>query len=163
MRYLLLGLILYTTPVCTVAHAQEAVLLIRHAEQVHDVENPPLTDDGLVRAKAWAAIFQNAGIDVIYTSKKTRTKQTGAAIAEKLNLPLKTMSRREITGLVDQIRVEHGDDVVLIVSHSKTIPKLVEAFAPSATGPGIEKDDYGNLFVIVPRGGKDATVVRLRY
>jgi broad specificity phosphatase PhoE len=130
---------------------------------VHDVEDPPLTDDGLNRAKTWATIFRDAGIDVIYTSKKVRTKQTGAPIADELNIPLKMMSRRDIDGLVNQVRKEHSDDVVLIVSHSKTLPKLVEAFAPSATGPAIKKSDYDNLFVIVPRGEKDATVLRLRY
>lgn len=163
MRHHVFSLILFMISVFAIAQAQEAVFLVRHAEQVHDVEDPPLTDEGLNRAKAWAGIFRDAGIDVIYTSKKVRTRQTGTAIADELNVPLKMMSRRDITGLVDRVRVEHGDDVVLIVSHSKTIPRLVEAFAPSVEGPKIEKDDYGNLFVIVPRGEKDASVLRLRY
>ena len=163
MRYYLLSLVLVTISVTAVAQAQQAVFLIRHAEQVHDVEDPPLTDDGLNRAKAWATIFRDAGIDVIYTSNKVRTKQTGTSIADELNLPLKTMSRREVTGLVNEVRKEHSDDVVLIVSHSKIIPKLVEAFVPFAEGPAIEMDDYDNLFVIVPKGDNDATVLRLRY
>jgi len=163
MRYHLFSLILFTISVTAVAQAQEAVFLIRHAEQMLDVEDPPLTDDGLNRAKAWASIFRDAGIDVIYTSKKIRTKQTGAPIASELNIPLKTMSRRDVSGLVNQVRKEHGDDVVLIVGHSKTIPKLVEAFVPSTKGPTIEKDDYDNLFVIVPKGENDATILRLRY
>lgn len=163
MRYHLFSLILFTISVTAVAQAQEAVFLIRHAEQMLDVEDPPLTDEGQNRAKAWASIFRDAGLDVIYTSKKVRTKQTGAPIGSELNIPLKTMSRRDVTGLVNQIRKEHGDDVVLIVSHSKTLPKLVEAFVPSAKGPAIEKGDYDNLFVIVPKGENDATVLRFRY
>ena len=163
MRYYLLSLILFMISVNSVAQAQEAVFLIRHAEQKHDVEDPPLTDDGLNRAKEWATIFRDAGIDVIYTSKKVRTKQTGAPIADELNLPLKTMSRRDIDGLVNLVRKEHNDDVVLIVSHSKTVPRLVEAFVPSAEVPSIEQDDYDNLFVIVPKGENDATVLHLRY
>jgi 2,3-bisphosphoglycerate-dependent phosphoglycerate mutase len=163
MRYHLLSLILFTISVTAVAQAQEAVFLIRHAEQMHDVEDPPLTDDGLNRAKAWASIFRDAGIDVIYTSKKVRTKQTGASIADELGLPLKTMSRRDVTGLVNQIRKEHSDDVVLIISHSKIIPKLLEAFVPVTKGPVIGNGDYDNLFVIVPKGEDDATVLRLRY
>ena len=163
LRYHLLSLILFIISVTSAAQAQEAVFLIRHAEQMHDVEDPPLTNDGLNRAKVWASIFRDAGIDVIYTSKKIRTKQTAVPIAEELNLPLKTMSRREVNGLVNHVRKEHSDDVVLIVSHSKTIPKLVEAFAPSARGPAIEKGDYDNLFVIVPKGENEAKVLRLRY
>jgi broad specificity phosphatase PhoE len=165
MRYhlLSLSLILFTVSVTAVAQAQQAVFLIRHAEQVHDVEDPPLTDDGLNRAKAWATIFRDAGIDVIYTSKKVRTKETGAPIADELNLPLKAMPRSDINGLVDQVRKEHSDDVVLIVSHSKIVPRLVEAFVPLAEVPAIERDDYDNLFIIVPKGENDAMVLRLRY
>lgn len=163
MRYFLLSLILVTISLPSVARSQEAVFLIRHAEQVHDVEDPPLTEDGLKRAKAWANLFRDAGIDVIYTSKKARTQQTGKAIADELNLPLRTMSRRDISGLVDRVRQEHSEDIVLIVSHSRTIPKLVEAFVPSAKAPAIEKNDYGNLFIIVPNGERDATVLRLHH
>ena len=163
MRYHIFSLILFTITVNSVAQAQGAVFLIRHAEQMHDVEDPPLTDDGLNRAKAWASIFRDADIDVIYTSKKIRTKQTGAAIAEELNLPSKAMPRSDINGLVNLVRKEHSDEVVLIVSHSKIVPRLVEAFAPFAEVPAIEPGDYDNLYVIVPKGEDDTTVLRLRY
>ena len=163
MRYHIFSLILFTITVNSVAQAQGAVFLIRHAEQMHDVEDPPLTDDGLNRAKAWASIFRDADIDVIYTSKKIRTKQTGAAIAEELNLPSKAMPRSDINGLVNLVRKEHSDEVVLIVSHSKIVPRLVEAFAPFAEVPTIEPGDYDNLYVIVPKGEDDTTVLRLRY
>ena len=163
MRYLLFSLILFTISVNSVAQAQEAVFLIRHAEQMHDVEDPPLTNDGLNRAEAWATIFRDADIDVIYTSKKVRTKQTGAAIAKELNLPLKAMPRSDISGLVNLVRKEHSDDVVLIVSHSKIVPRLVQAFVPFAEVPAIKPGDYDNLFIIVPKGENDASVLRLRY
>ena len=163
MRYQLLSLILLIISATQIAHSQEAIFLIRHAEQVHDVENPPLTKEGLERAGAWASIFRDAGIKMIYTSKKARTKQTGESIAQELNIPLETMSRRDVTGLVNHVRKMNADDVVLIVSHSKIIPKLVEEFAPFVELPTIKPDDYDNLFVIVPKGESHATVLRLRY
>lgn len=73
------------------------------------------------------------------------------------------MSRKDLNGLVNQVRKQHSDDVVLIVSHSKLIPGLVEAFVPSATGPAIDKSDYDNLFVKVPRGENAGRVLRLGY
>ena len=163
MRYQFPSLFLLIIFVIPAAHSQEAIFLIRHADQMLDVENPPLTADGIDRAKAWAAIFRDAGINMIYTSKKTRTKQTGEAIAQELNIPLVTMPRRDVTGLVNQVRKEHPDDVVLIISHSKIIPKLVAAFAPFAEIPTIKMDDYDSLFVIVPTGEEDASVIRLRH
>ncbi len=165
MRYRPIGIILvilFSFAVLSAAHAQEAVYLIRHAEQVLDVEDPPLTDAGQQRAKAWAGILRDAGIKVVYTSKKRRTKQTGEPIAEALNIPLETMTRRDVAGLVDRLRTRHADDAVLIVSHSRTIPKLLKELGHSEDVT-IELDDYGNLFIIVPQGESDPLVLRLRY
>ena len=163
MRYGCIGLFLLVFSATPPSFAQEAIFLIRHAEQVHDVEDPPLTEDGFGRAKTWATVFRDAGIKMIYTSKKMRTKQTGEVIAQELNIPLQQVSRRDIDGLVDQVRKEHADDLVLIVTHSKTLPKLLQAFAPFGEYPVIKPDDYDNLFIIVPKGKAEPTVMRLRY
>jgi broad specificity phosphatase PhoE len=163
MRYVFLSLILVVISATQLTYAQEAIFLIRHAEQVHDVEDPPLTEDGFARAKTWATVFRDAGIKMIYTSKKIRTKQTGETIAQELNISSQQVSRRDIDGLVNLIRKEHTDDIVLIVTHSKILPKLLEAFAPFGEYPTIKPDDYDNLFIIVPKGKAEPTVMRLRY
>jgi 2,3-bisphosphoglycerate-dependent phosphoglycerate mutase len=163
MRYQLISLILLIAAAAPLAHAQEAIFLIRHAEQVHDVEDPPLTEDGVDRAKTWATVFRDAGIKMIYTSKKMRTQQTGQVIAQELDVPLEQVSRRDIDGLVNQVRKEHTDDLVLIVTHSKTLPKLLKAFAPTGEYPVIRPNDYDNLFIVVPKGKAKPTVMRLRY
>jgi broad specificity phosphatase PhoE len=162
MRYLLLSLILFIIVAIPVAQGQDVVYLIRHAEQELYLEDPPLTYAGHQRAKAWATIFRDADIKVIYTTKKVRTKQTGEAIAQELNVPLEAISRRDVDGLVNRVRKEHAEDAVLVISHTRTVPKLVEAFGYSTNGT-IERDDYDNLFVIVPEGESEATVLRLRY
>jgi broad specificity phosphatase PhoE len=163
MRYQLIGVVLLITAAAPVAHAQQAIFLIRHAEQMHDVENPPLTNAGLDRAKTWATVFRDAGIKMIYTSKKTRTKQTGEAIATELNIPLRQVSRKDIDGLINRVRDEHTDEVVLIVTHSKFLPKMLKAFAPLGEYPVIDMDDYGSLFIVVAKGEAEPTVVHLHY
>jgi broad specificity phosphatase PhoE len=163
MRYGLLSLILLVISATSSAYAQEAIFLIRHAEQVHDVEDPLLTEDGFDRAKTWATVFRDTAINKIYTSKKKRTKQTGEIIALELNIPLQQVSRRDIDGLVNRVRKEHADDLVLIVTHSKTLPKLLQAFSPFGEYPVIKPDDYDNLFIVVPKGEAEPTVMRLRY
>jgi broad specificity phosphatase PhoE len=163
MRYQLIGIILLITAAAPVAQAQQAIFLIRHAEQMHDVENPPLTEAGFDRAKTWAAVFRDAGINMIYTSKKMRTKQTGETIARELNIPLRQASRSDIEGFVDQVRNEHADETVLIVTHSKTLPRLLKALAPFGEYPVIEKDDYGSLYIVVAKGEAEPTVIRLHY
>jgi len=163
MRYQFCSVVLFIIFTAPVTHAQEAIFLIRHAEQMLDVEDPPLTEAGFDRAKTWATVFRDAGIKMIYTSKKMRTKQTGEVVAQELNIPLQQVSRRDINGLVDQVRKEHTDNLVLIVTHSKILPKLLKAFAPSGEYPTIKPDDYDNLFIIVPKGKIEPTVMRLRY
>ena len=163
MRYVFLSLILIVISATQLTYAQEAIFLIRHAEQMHDVENPPLTEDGFDRAKTWATVFRDTGIKKIYTSKKMRTKQTGETIAQDLNIPLQQVSRRDIEGLVNLIREEHADDIVLIVTHSKILPKILKTFAPLGEYPTIKPGDYDNLFIVVPKGGAEPTVMRLRY
>ena len=145
-----------------VAHAQQVVYLIRHAEQVLDVEDPPLTEAGHQRAKAWARILRDANIKVIYTSETQRTRQTGAHIAKALTIPMESIPRGDVAGLVSQLHSQHANDAVLVISHTRTIPKLVKALGHSEKGV-IKREDYDNLFVIVPKGQNDATVLRLHY
>ena len=144
------------------ARADQVIYLIRHAEQMHDVEDPPLTDIGQQRAKIWARILRDANLKMIYTSKKRRTMQTGQPIAEALEVPMETISRKDVQGLVDRVHNEYANDAVLIISHTRTLPKLVKAFGSFDDGT-INRDDYDNLFVIVPKEEDDATMLRLRY
>ncbi len=165
MRHRLIStilLILFSFSPLPIAHAQQVVYLIRHAEQMLDVEDPPLTEKGNQRAKSWADILRDTGIDVVFTSKKRRTKETGEHVVQALKIPMETMSRKDVTGLVNRLRTQHADDAVLVISHTRTLPKLVKALGYSEEGT-IERDDYDNLFVIVPKGENDATILRLRY
>lgn len=164
MRYTLIGIILvvlFSFAALPAAHAQEVVYLIRHAEQVLDVEDPPLTEVGHQRANAWAAKLRNANIKVIYTSKKRRTRQTGEPIAQALSIPSEALPRRDVVGLVDRLRTRHAGDAILIVSHSRLIPKLLKELG-HWEDVTIGRDDYDNLFIVVPRSESEPLVLRLR-
>lgn len=144
------------------APTQEVVYLIRHAEQALEGSDPPLIEAGHRRAKALSAILRDAEIDVIYTSQYRRTKQTGEAIAQALDIPLETMSKYDVAGLVTRLHTQHADDSVLIVSHSGVIPLILRKFGYSQYVI-ISKADYDNLFIVVPRADMPPLVLRLRY
>jgi phosphohistidine phosphatase SixA len=166
MRYGFLSFILLVISAAPVAHAQEAIFLIRHAEQMLDVEDPPLTEAGNKRAKAWASILEKADIKAVYTSKKRRTKQTGEFIAQALNIPLESVPRKEVTRLVDKIRIQNDGERVLIVTHSRQLPKIFKELGLSAEVSEkvtFSKDEYGNLFIFVPEGEDGGMVLQLRY
>ena len=144
------------------ASAQEVVYLIRHAEQALEGYDPPLIEAGHRRAKALSAILRDAEIDVIYTSQYRRTKQTGEAVAQALDIPLETMPKYDVAGLVTRLHTQHADDSVLIVSHSGVIPQILREFGYSQYVT-INKADYDNLFIVVPRVDMPPLVLRLRY
>jgi phosphohistidine phosphatase SixA len=148
-----------------VAYVQEVVYLIRHAEQALDVEDPPLTETGYKRAKTWASILEKTGIKVVYTSKKRRTMQTGERIAQALNIPMKSVPRKEVTHLVKQIRTQHADDAVLIVTHKGQMPKIFKEIGFSADVSEkvtFNRDEYDNLFIVMPEVKRESTVSQLQ-
>ena len=144
------------------AEAQQALFLVRHAEQSVEGEDPPLTEAGRRRATALAGLLKDAAINVIYESGIRRTKETARPLADTLNIELKTYPRRDIGGFIDTLRSQHAQDRVLIVTQSLRIPRWLKTFGHSVDitiGP----TDYDNIFVIIPKDDSSPLVLRLRY
>ena len=140
---------------------QEAIFLVRHAEQAGPgFKNPPLTEAGQRRAKALAEVLEDADLDVIFVSGWRRTAQTAEPVAEALNVKVKVHPRNDIVGLMSRLRTEHARDRVLIVSHSRIVPSWLKALGHSEE---VEIDEYDNLFVVVPQAKGEPLVVHLRY
>ena len=166
MRFQFYSVILFVIFAAPITHAQEAIFFVRHAEQMLDVEDPPLTEAGHKRAKVWAGILEKSDIKAVYTSKKRRTKQTGESIAQALNIPLETVPRKEVTLLVNKIRTQNAGERVLIVIHSRQMPKIFKELglpAEVTKKSTFSKDEYGNLFVFVPEEKDGGMVLQLRY
>jgi histidine phosphatase superfamily protein (branch 1) len=143
--------------------AQQAIFLLRHAEQVPDVEEPPLTEVGQRRARTLAKMFKDAGINAIYTNLRLRSIQTAEPLAKALNVESKALpaSRDDVDGLIRALRT-HPRDRVLIVTGSLNIPHILKALGHpvEVTIPPFE---YDNVFVIFPRDQGAPVVLHLRY
>jgi len=143
--------------------AQQAIFLLRHAEQVPDVEEPPLTEVGQRRARTLAKMFKDAGINAIYTNPRLRSIQTAVPLAKALNVDSKVLpvGRDDVDGLIRALRT-HPRDRVLIVTGSLNIPHILKALGHpvEVTIPPFE---YDNLFVIFPRDQGAPAVLHLRY
>jgi hypothetical protein len=138
------------------------IRLIPQSELFVKVCEKSRLEAGHRRAEALSAILRDAEIDVIYTSEYRRTKQTGEAIAQALEIPLETMPKYDVADLVTRLHTQHAVDTVLIVSHSGVIPRILREFGYSQYVT-ISKADYDNLFIIVPRVDMPPLVLRLRY
>ncbi len=117
--------------------ALDEIYLVRHAEKAefwpadHNLDVfQPLSSAGLARAEALAARLKTAGIAAIYTSRTTRTIETGAPLAHDTHIDITaddaSTKAEEMSSFLALLRQKHAADrAVLIVGHSNTVPELL--------------------------------------
>jgi broad specificity phosphatase PhoE len=154
----------------TPALAQKAIFVVRHAEKEGDGSEPgvPLSRAGAARAERLAELLKNAGVTAIYSTDTVRTRSTAEPLARALKLPIKTYDTRDAKGtmtadpLLATLRASEKGGVVLVVGHSNTVPDVVKALGcPEEIRIG--PDDYGDLFLVVPKPSGPPTLLRLRF
>jgi broad specificity phosphatase PhoE len=149
------------------AAAQTAVLVVRHGEKISE-EDERLTEAGRARAGRLAEMLKKSGISAIYSTETERTIGTAQPLATALGMKIRIYEVKAVGGhfdfspLVERLRVEAPNGVVLVVGHSNSVPPLLRALG-CAESVSITDDEYDNLFVVVPENGERATLVRLRY
>ena len=148
------------------AAAQQAVILARHAElqgaAMAEPKSLPLSEAGEARAQRLAALLKDAGIGAVYVTDFVRTNKTGEPLARQIGKELTVLPKGDPQQLVDRLRRDHADQSVLLVGHTDTLPGILKALGV----PGdisIEAQDYGNVFVVVPKGAGTPAFLRLRY
>jgi len=154
------------TSFAAVADAQQAVILVRHAElagaAMAEPKQLPLSAAGEERAKRLAYILKDSRVDAIYVTDFMRTRQTAAALARELNKEPTVLPKGDPRELVERLRKEHSGQTVLLVGHTDTIPGLLKALGHSQDIK-IEPQDYSNMFVVIPKSDGAPTWLRLRY
>jgi phosphohistidine phosphatase SixA len=143
--------------------AQEAVFIVRHAEVLAKPgdDDPPLSEEGLQRALRLAEKLKGAGITAIYSTQTKRTQQTAEPAAKAFQVPIKTISRRDPKALVAALRTDNKNDRVLVFGHFQTVPIIIKELGYQGE---IKLDStlWDELFIVIPRGQGQPTVMRLR-
>jgi broad specificity phosphatase PhoE len=115
----------------------DEIYLVRHAEKAdfwpadRDLDLfQPLSAAGLARAEALSERLKTAGIAAVYTSRTTRTLETGAPLAHTTHVPIgiddASTKPDEMSAFLARLREKHAADrAVLIVGHSNTVPELL--------------------------------------
>src|SRR5215212_9328068 len=92
------------------------VFLVRHADidlpPAPSSDNPPLNSAGRARAEVLAHVAGAAGIEAVFTSSFTRTKQTAEPLVERLNLQPKEAASPAV--LADEVLSGTAGAVILI-------------------------------------------------
>lgn len=148
------------------ASAQQAVILVRHAElqgaAMANPKNVPLSKDGKARAERLAGLLKDSGVAAIYVTDFLRTNQTAQPLSKELGRQLTVVPKGDPQDLVAQLRKSYAGQTVLLVGHTDTLPGLIKTLGvPSEIK--IEAQDYGNIFIVTPRAEGTPGFLRLRY
>jgi probable phosphoglycerate mutase len=154
----------------SLALAQRAVFVVRHAEKATEANEPsvPLSPAGVERARRLAAVLKDTGISSIYSTDTVRTRQTAEPLAKARNLEIRVYSTTGPDGKIDlaplarRLGSENAADVVLVVGHSNTIAPLLSLLGAKESVE-IGSGDYDNLFLLVPRQSGPPLLFRLHF
>ncbi len=143
--------------------AVTTVVLVRHSERRGQGRDPSLSAAGKARARAIAHVLGEVKVHTIYATQFARTQQTAQPLADRLGLPVTVVDAA--AGYAKQmarlIRTEHRGDVVVVVSHSNTVPAIIAAFGATPV-PVIDEDEYDDLYVVT-LSDAGANVLNFRY
>lgn len=123
--------------------------LIRHAEKDlsnPSEKNPHLDSVGIKRAENWKSLFNDISFDAVYSSNYYRTIETAQPTATKNKLDITIYDPRTID--VEAFKNQNEGKTILIVGHSNTIPKLVNALIGKETYQDINESVYGHLYIV---------------
>ena len=139
------------------------VILVRHAEKQTTGDDPSLTEAGRARARALVHVLGEADIAAVYSTPYARTRETAQPLAAALGLDVTERPARNYgADMAAWIRANHRGETVVAVSHSNTVPALIEALGVTPA-PTIEDDEYDDLYVVTIDASGSATLLSLRY
>jgi phosphohistidine phosphatase SixA len=161
-RHLALALLsLFLCPVFLAA-APAIVILVRHAEkEAEPAKDPHLTLAGRARADELAKLVdvmsQKFTLRAIFTTDYLRTRETAAPLAAASHVaPIITNDDP-----VAQVLAIQGG-MVVIVGHSNTLPKLIEALGGPA-GIVIADGEFNRFFALAAPGTTQAKLADSTY
>lgn len=144
------------------AAAQQAVIVVRHAEKADQTPDTPLSAKGRARAKALANLLRGAGVTHIVTSEFRRSQETAAPLAKALGLTPEHVPAKDLPALVARLHAVDPASIVVVVGHSNTIPPMLAVLGWPNT-LDLNEGDYDDVFVLAPHPGQRASMVRLKY
>lgn len=129
--------------------------LIRHAEKDRSDptnEDPDLTPRGLERAKSWGAFFDSIPIQQVYSTNYKRTQETARYTALRHNLMVEMYDPNDLYS-EDFQTLTYGQ-TVLIVGHSNTTPKFVNAITGKNTYFDMADNDNSTMWKVRVQNGQ---------
>lgn len=142
--------------------AQRAIVVVRHADKIDDSDDAVLSPTGEAQAKRLAHVLKDLGISAIYTTQFKRTIQTATPLADLLKIKLRAYEQTDVAGVVKEVQRKHPKEVVMIVGHRSTVPRILKQFGASEP-VALGSSEYDSLFVLTLPPGQLPTLLHLRF
>jgi len=146
----------------SIARAQEAIYIVRHAERLDQSADSELSTDGVGRSYTLRDLLREAGITHIFTSEMRRTIETAKPLADALRVTPQTLPGNDVEALASRLGSLGAGARALVVGHSNTLPQILRALKVDAPVT-IADADYDNLFIVVPRKEAAPVFMRLKF
>jgi broad specificity phosphatase PhoE len=154
----LAALLATTTP----AFAQKAIVVVRHAERIDQSADSALSAEGTARAEALAKVLKALEVKAVYVTQYQRTSLTAAPLTAAASLKPIQVQADATPELVERMKKEFPNDVVLTVGHSNTVPRILKLLGATESVQ-LTDTDYDNLFIVVPQSSGPPTLLRLKF
>ena len=116
-----------------------------------------LTEKGIQRAENWVRIFEYVPFNSVYSTRTKRTLATAQPTVLEKNLKTLIYDSKNID--INQFVKNNKGKTILIVGHSNTTPRLVNALIGSEKYNDIPDDEFGNLYIVTIIDGIATSVV----
>ncbi len=164
MRVLLAGLLLLGAgSFSSTARPPTRVVVVRHAEKASETERDPvLSAAGRARAAALDSLLAGDSVTAIYVTPYQRTAETAALVAKRHGVTPIALDPANLAAYARSVAdsAQSRSGVVLIVSHSNTVPAILEALGGPRL-PELCDTAYSHVFTITP--GASTPMSRGRY
>ena len=158
----LVGLVLFPLSTGIAAGSDPLVVfLVRHAEKVDSSRDPELSPAGQARAEALVRALADAGVERVHSTDFIRTRDTAAPLAAALGLEVELYDPHKLSELAETVKRASGRH--LIVGHSNTTPKAVEALGGEPGPEFDEASEFDRLYVVTIGADGATSTIRMRY
>jgi phosphohistidine phosphatase SixA len=152
------------------AAADGLVVVVRHAEKANDdPRNPSLSDLGQARAASLAKALAGYPVTTVLVSEYRRTLLTAEPTLRDHQLTARVVpvlkDSAELYGrrIADLVHQELRGGVILLVSHSHTVPAVVFALTGVQVPPIIESSEFDRLYIISLPAQGEPRIISARY
>jgi broad specificity phosphatase PhoE len=155
---------LFTTLLCwsLPCFAQRTIVVVRHADKIDDSDDAILSSTGEEQARRLAHVLKDLGIGAIYTTQFKRTIQTATPLADSLRIKLFSYEQTDVDGVVKEIRKRHAKEIIMVVGHRSTVPKILKQFGAKEQ-VALGSSEYDSLFILTLPPDQSPTLLHLHF